>query len=364
MKLLFVSKLDRFARAVSTITKYVKVGKAIGHEVAVFGEQQSEPPLLDWSLDVKRFDFAIFVVNMPADFPDLPSLAQLLDGIPKERRVVIDCYGRFNETIRVEHDFNHLEKMEGHQGWEWIEAFQAVSDRILQPTLTPLRRDVRPFLFHAYDPAAVARPYSSPHEAAQAWSGGDGARKLYGVTYVGNNWQRWTQIRRFLEAIEPLREDLGPVCLVGWDWNKRPDWAVQLGVRGADVDPALLERLGVETREAIPFDKVIEFVGQGRFCPILHRPLFNHLGLVTNRTFETFCADTIPLLILPENVVETIYGPDARPLAPDDDVTKRLEDILRRPEVYWEAVLKTRTHLSQHHSYEQRFKDLLAILES
>ena len=364
MKLLFVSKLDRFARAVSTITKYCQVGKTLGHEVAVFGERLLDVPSVPYSLDVKGFDFAIFVVYTPSDFPDLPYLAQLLDGMPKERRVLIDCYGRFNETIRVEHDFNHLEKMDGHQGWEWIEGFQAVSDKILQPTLTPLRSDARPFLFHAYDPRAVASPHSSPHEAARAWSGDDSAHKPYSVIYVGNNWQRWTQMRRFLEAIEPIRGDVGPICLAGWDWDKRPDWAIQLGVRGADVDPALLERLGVETRPAIPFAEVIEFMGQARFSPIFHRPLFNHLGLVTNRTFETFCADTIPLLMLPDSMIEAIYGADALPLAPGDDVAGRLKDIIRHPEVYWDALLKTRAHLSERHSYQQRFRELLAILES
>ena len=139
MNLLLVSELDRYSRAVRTITKYVEVGKQLGHTVAVFGEQRSEPPLVDCSLDLKGFDFVIFVVYQPSDFPDLPYLAQLLDGIPKERRVIIDCCGRYNDTIRVEHDFNHLEKMDGHQGWEWIEGLQAVSDKILQPTLRPPR---------------------------------------------------------------------------------------------------------------------------------------------------------------------------------------------------------------------------------
>jgi hypothetical protein len=364
MKLLFVSRTDRSARAINTITKYIQVGKQLGHEVAVFGERQSESPLLDWSLDVKRFDFVIFVIYMPADFPDLPYLAQLLDGVPKERRIIIDCNGRYNETIRVEHDFNHLEKLDGHQGWEWLEGFEAVSDKILQPTLTPLRPDVHSFLFHAYDAAAVAHPYTSPTQAAQAWTGTANGAKPYGIVYVGNNWQRWTQIRRFLEAIEPLREQLGPICLVGWDWGKRPDWAVELGLHGVDVDVALLQRLGVGTREAIPFNDVVEFVGQARFSPVFHRPLYNHLGLVTNRTFETFCADTMPLLMLPDNLVETIYGPYAGPLAPGDKVVERLEDMMRCPEAYWEAVLKTRLSLAEHHSYQQRFKELLAILES
>ena len=360
MTLLLVSKLSHTARAVNTIAKYVRVGQALGHEVAVFGEQQSEPPALPMSLQVKKFDFAVFVVYMPWDFPDLPYLAQLLDGMPRERRVIIDCCGRYNETVRVEHDFNHLEKMENHQGWEWVEGFQAVSDRILQPTLTPRRNDVRPFLFHGFDPKSVAKPYESPREAAAAWSG---TAKPYGLAYVGTNWQRWTQMRSLLEAVEPLRQDLGKICLAGWDWDKRPDWAVQLGVQGVDTDPALLKRLGVETTHALPYDQFVEFLGKARFAPVLHRPVFNELGLVTNRTFETFCADTLPLLMVPDSYLDEVYGEAARPLAPNGDVTGRLRDMMRRPEVYWDAALRTRAHLAREHSFERRFKELVAILE-
>jgi hypothetical protein len=363
MKLLLVSKLSHTARAVNTVARYVEAGRALGHEVAVFGEEQSEPPALPASLDVAKFDFAVFVVYMPWDFPDLPYLARLLDGVPRDRRVIIDCTGRYNETVRVEHDFNHLEKMEGHQGWEWVEGFRAVSDRILQPTLRPLRDDVRPFLFHGFDPRAVAKPYESPGEAARAWAGDGGPAREYGVAYVGTNWQRWSQVRRFLEAVEPLRADLGRICLAGWDWDRRPDWAVQMGIQGVDTDPELLTRLGVETKPAIPYDQFIPFLGRARFSPVFHRPLFNQLGLVTNRTFETFCADTLPLLMLPDRYLEEIYGPAARPLAPGDDVAGRLRDMLRRPEAYWDAVLKTRARLAREHSFARRFKELLAILE-
>jgi hypothetical protein len=363
MKLLIVSKLAMASRAITTVAKYSEIGKTLGHEVAVFGERQLDLPSLEFSLEVKRFDFAIFVVYMPFDFPDLPYLATLLDGIPKERRIVIDCVGRYNETIRIEHDFNHLEKMEGHQGWEWIEAFEAVAGRLLQPTLTPLRSDVTPFLFHGYDPGSVARPYRSAAEAAQAWAADDGRRKVYGLAYVGNNWQRWTQMRRLLEGLEPIRDALGRIFLVGWDWAKRPDWAVQLGIQGADVEDDLLARLGVETREAVPFTEVQELVGRARFTPIVHRPLFNHLGLVTNRTFETFACDTLPLLLLPEGFVDGIYGPEARPLVLGDDIAGRVRDMMRHPERYWEAVLRVRAHLAEQHSYQRRFSELIEILE-
>jgi len=182
VKLLVVTNLDGSSRAVNTIVKYAQVGKELGHEVAVYGEQRSDITAVPYTLDVERFDYAICVVYEPRDFPDLPYLARLLDRMPRERRAIIDCTGRYNETIRVDHDFNHLERIDGHQGWEWIEGFQAVSDRILQPTLAPMRDDVQPFLFHGYDPAAVRRPYTSAAEGARAWSAaGDGAKN--------NGWQ-------------------------------------------------------------------------------------------------------------------------------------------------------------------------------
>jgi hypothetical protein len=351
MKLLIVSKLDRSARAIETITRYVRVGKTLGHEVALFAEQSNDFPDIPTSLNVKDFDFVVLVVYDARDFPDLPYLARLLDGVPKERRAIIDCCGRFNETIRVEHDFNHLEKLDGHQGWEWIEGFQAVSDKVLQPTKKPLRSDVRSFLFHGFDPAAVARP-AEPSE-----------KKQFGLTYVGNNWQRWSQMEKVLKGIEPVREAVGPVTLVGWDWAKRPEWAVQLGLHGADVDEELNKRLGVQTRDAIPYTEVTALQSQGRFSPVIHRPLFNQLGLVTNRTFSTFYADTIPMLMQPAELVQSTYGPDAATLAPGDDVTTWLKDALRRPEHYRAAAQKTRDYLAEHHSYQRRFQELLTILQ-
>ena len=361
MNVLFVSKLSQFARSVFSISKYVEIGQQLGHRVALYGEQTTDPPKLPYSLDAKTFDAAIFVVYEPWDFPDMPYLAQLLDGVPKERRIIIDCCGRYNDTIRVEQDFNHLEKMDKHQGWEWVEGFQAVSSTILQPTLKPLRSDVRSFLWHAFDPASVARPYATESEAVDAWANANG--RPYGITYVGHNWQRWTQIRRFLEGMLPLSADLGPIVLAGNDWDKRPDWAAQLGIQGVDVDPELFRLARVQSKPPIPFQEMIAFMGQGKFAPVIHRPLFKELGFVTNRTFATFCADTMPLLMLPQNFVESIYGPSAEPLRIDQDATDRVSRMLRNSAPYWKAVLETRKYLAEHHSFQHRFQELLAILE-
>ena len=360
MNVLLVSKLARSARAINTIAQYCRIASARGHRIAVFGEQQLDFPGIPFSLDVGSFDVAVFVVFMPSDFPDLPYLANLLDGMPKSRRVIIDCSGRYNETVRVEHDFNHLEKMDGHQGWEWIEAFQSVADRILQPTLTPRREDVQPFLLHGYDPDGAVGSTASAAEAARRWSG---EAKRYGIAYVGNNWQRWTQMCRLLEAVAPIRDEVGSIALVGSDWRRRPDWAIQLGIKGADVDPEFLARLEVELRDSLPFTEFAQFLSEARFSPIFQRPLFNELGLVTNRVFETFRADTVPLVMIPEGLAEAIYGPDVHPLVPGADVAGRLREIMRDPEPYWEAILRVRNHLAAHHSYTQRLSELVALVE-
>jgi hypothetical protein len=359
MRLLLVASVDPWVRSVATIHGYAAAGRALGHDVAVYGEPNPELPSLPFTTDLAGVDLALFILQVPADFPDMPHLARLLDTVPRERRAVVDLWARADDTIRLEHDFNHLEKLDGHLGWEWADAITAVSGTLLQPSPAPRHPGARSFLFHAYDPGAVARPHATAREAAAAWRD-----KPYGVMYVGSNWQRWDQVRAFLEQYGRVRGEVGRACLVGWDWSRRPDWAVEKGIMGIDTDPELLAALAVETRDGVRFEEVTGLLGGARFAPVLHRPLFRHLGFVTNRTFETFHADTLPVLMLPREFVAALYGPAALALVPGDDLAAHLLDALRRPEPYWEAVLQTRAHLARHHSYACRLRELERLLEA
>ena len=134
------------------------------------------------------------------------------------------------------------------------------------------------------------------------------------------------------------------------------------GIVGIDTDPPMLAGLGVEVRDGVRFDEVVALLGKARFAPVFHRPLFRHLGFVTNRTFETFCADTLPVLMLPRELVTAIYGPAALSLVPGDNMAAHLQDALNQPEKHWDAVLQTRAHLARHHSFPGRFKHLQALL--
>lgn len=362
MNLLLVTSVDAWTRSVATIHHYISAGRALGHNVSVYGEPDPDLPALPFTTDLRDVDLALFIIQVPSDFPDMPYLARVIDGVPREKRVALDLWGRFNDTIRLEHDFNHLEKLDGHLGWEWEDVFRAISDTILQPTQAPLRTEVRSFLFHAFEPAAVVKPYATAEEAATDWREAMGSEKRYGVMYVGSNWQRWEQVRRFLESYEPASLEIGRACLAGWDWANRPDWAVEKGIMGIDTDRNLLARLDVQVRDGVRFDEVVGLLSTARFAPIFHRPLFRHLGFVTNRTFETFYADTLPILMLPREFVEKTYGQAALALVPGDAIAAHLRDALARPEFYWDAVLKTRSHLARHHSYQVRFQELQALV--
>jgi hypothetical protein len=356
MKLLIVTEANAWVRSVATVHRYAAAARALGHKVAIYGAANPELPDLRFTTDLKSVDLALFVLQVPGDLPDMPELARLLDGLPRQKRAVADLWGRYNDTIRIDHDFNHLEKLDGHLGWEWEDAIRSISDRILQPSLQPRRADVRSFLFHGFDAASVLKPYTSAKEAAAAWP----ARE-YGAIYIGSNWQRWHQVRDFVESYRGARSEVGKVVLSGWDWDARPDWAIQKGIHAVDTDAALLRELDVELWRGMRFDYIVEALGKARFAPVFHRPLFRELGFVTNRTFETFYADTVPVLMLPRDFVEAIYGAAALRLVPAGPVAEHLSAALRDPVGQWDAVLKTREHLAREHNYARRFEQLSAL---
>jgi hypothetical protein len=364
MRILLVTSVNPWTRSVSTIHKWSAAARTLGHDVAVYGDPLRELPSVRFTRDLGGIHVALFVIQVASDLPEMPHLARVLDAIPRERRAVVDLWGRYNDTIRLEHDFNHLEKLDEHEGWEWMEAFEAISATILQPTLTPLRSDVRPFLFHGYDTGSVAQNYKTAAEAAAAWRAAGRSEKPYGVMYVGSNWQRWDQVSRFLEQYDRVRGEIGRACLIGWDWDKRPDFAVEKGLMGINTDPALLAKVDVAVHKGVRFDEVTRMLGKARFAPVFHRPLFRHLGFVTVRTFETFHADTIPVLMLPRDFVAAVYGEAALTLVPGEDIAAHLADAMEDPERYWRAVLQTRAHLARHHSIARRLEEISLLTDT
>jgi hypothetical protein len=302
-------------------------------------------------MDIESADAVIFIFEWTTDLQhgDRLDFVRLVSNVPRERRVVIDCDGKYNEAISIVGDYNHPDQEASRQ---WIDICDSLSDKIYQPTFHPLPPNVRTFFFHAYNPGwEVPLDFSA---------------KKYGLFYVGHNWFRWRPMLKVLKAVERVRDQVGCIGIVGHGWASSPPWANSSIIEDAYYsDSDYLRKLNIEIMPPILFNQVIEHMGNGVCHPVIYRPLFNHLQLVTCRTFETFAANTIPLFSLDETYVHEIYGEQALELVLGaDDPHDKILDVLHRTEHYTDLVMDIRRHLAKNHSYAARLQELVNIVES
>src|SRR5207253_1563638 len=166
----------------------------------------------------------------------------------------------------------------------------------------------------------------------------------FGIVYVGHSKFRWKPMLRVLEAVAPIRDAIGRIAIVGHGWDDIPAWAAPMGIEDIyRTDPEYLTELGVEIVPPVPFERVIGWMSKGRINPVIYRPLFQHLRLVTCRTFETPAAATLPLFDLDVGYVEEIYGEAARDLVlRQNRPEEKLLDMMGRPAYYRERLGGTR----------------------
>jgi hypothetical protein len=329
---------------------YGRVARSLGHEVALYGMPDPNS-VFNYSLDIGSADAIIFIFEFTTRLAhaERTGFARMIDRVPRSRRIVIDCDGKYNDAINLLGDVNHTDEESSRA---WVEICDSLSDKIYQPTYQPQRPNVRTFFFHAYNP-----DWEAPL---------DFSVKPYGMYYVGNNWFRWCRMKRVLEALEPIRGRIGRIGITGNGW----DSVISKDCPGTNqeayhTDPAYLQRLEVELNPPVRFDQVIGEMSKGVFSPVLLRPLFDHLHLVTCRTFETPAANTIPLFAQDPAYVEWIYGEQALELAlPEDGPQDRILDILERPDHYATIVKGIRRHLAEKYSYSVQFQELLEIIRS
>jgi len=350
MRLMFVHWVVENRGSAQDMYHYVEIARKLGHEIALYG-RPSGVSSFNYSLDLGSADAVIFLNEWTTDlqYGDRLDFARLLSRVPRDRRVIVDLDGKYNDVTQVTGDYNHPDAVASQR---WIEFCDSISDKIYQASLEPRRPNVRAFLFHAYSPS-----WEVPL---------DFTAKEYGMYCVGNNWFRWRPMYRVLKAIEPVREEVGRIGLVGSGWDTPAPWAnPTLAVDAYYSDPNYLAKMRVEVKPAIHFRQVLEAMSKGVFMPVIYRPLFDHLSMVTCRTFEIPAANTIPLFTQSPDHVEAIFGEDAIELIlPDERPQEKILDILHRPERYTRTVQAIRRRLAADHSYEARLRELIDIVRS
>jgi hypothetical protein len=349
MRLMFVYYPFEDQGSGLVIQGYSEAARAMGHEVLVYGRENPRIPL-DYSLDLRSADAVVFIFEWTTElrYGDRLDLARLVASVPRERRVILDGDGNYNDPLQVEGDYNHRHVEASRR---WSEICDVLTDKVCQPTLHPLRSNVIPFLFYAYNPA-----WELPLEFAS---------KSFAMIYVGHSKFRWGPMLRVLRAVEPIRDQIGRLGLVGEGWGELPWWASWMEIEDTYyTDGEYLRRLDVEVMPAVPFTEVPRWMSQGVFNPVLLRPTFRHLRIVNPRMFETPAAGTIPLFDLEEEHLREIYGEAGVRLKLDGSARERVEDVLARPDHYAGVVTEMRQHLSREHSHEARLRQLIEIVEA
>ena len=348
MRIFFAYWLLEDGGSAQDVRAYAATARDLGHEVFLYGPPGSRPGIPS-SLHVETADAVVFVFEWTTDIGrcDGLDLARILTRVPRERRIVVDCDGGYNDVLGVDGDRNHRTAAEARR---WREICERISDRIFQPTLRPIRPGVSTFFFHGYDPA-WERPF-------------DAAAKDHGMVYVGHSKFRWGPMHRVLRAVEPVRSAVGRIALVGHGWDAMPSWAADMAMEDAyATDTQYLARLGVECVPPVPAGEVLRWMGRAVFNPVVYRPLFSRLEFVTCRTFETPAAATIPVFGLDESYVTEVFGEAAAALVlPEDGADELVADLMSRPDHYQDVVAQIRAHLARRHSYRARVEELVRIV--
>jgi hypothetical protein len=349
MKLVFVCWPFEDQGSGNIIQGYTEAASELGHEVTVYACPNEKIPL-NYSLAVDSADALVFLFEWTTRqyYGDRLDLARLVGKVPRERRVVVDGDGNYNNPLCIDGDSNHKDDASSRC---WREVCDSLSDKICQPTFHPLLPNVRPFLFYAYNPR-----WEQPLNFTA---------KEFTMLYVGNSKFRWKPMERLLRALEPARSTLGRIGVIGHGWGAMPPWAAELQMEEAYfTDPSYLQGLGVDVLPPVPFKDVITWMSKATFNPVLARPTFGHMRLVTPRLFETLAASTIPLFVLDEAYITELYGSEALELRlPDKQPEEKILDLVARPEHYAGIVRRIRRHLAEKHSHKIRVLRLIELIE-
>ncbi|MCE9533149.1 MAG: hypothetical protein K8T89_18780 [Planctomycetes bacterium] len=352
MNILFVMEYRGDAGNTHAIANYTRVGAAFGHTIAICGPALPDATGVRFSTDFRAFDRVIYSFESKLYQTSRLQEVALLARFPREQRFILDSDGMYNPLVIVDgYDRNFLN---ADQRTVWLRHYDALSDRVLQPTLRPPTDSrVTSLPFYGFNPALVQDPATAPP-------------KQFDVMYVGHNWWRWKETAgEILPGLAQIRDQIDKIGFVGRWWDRTPEWAWKIGLEAAyQVDQRVFQQFRISTTSAVPYGEVIQTMSTARVNIFTQRPLLKHLRYLTLKYFEVFCADTIPLLMLEPDHAEAVYGPGGRELTLTGRVAEKVLDALRRPDYYRQVVVDVRRYLLAHHTYGQRVEELVAALSA
>lgn len=190
-----------------------------------------------------------------------------LDATKKNTRLIIDTDAHYVATAATSEEK------------KWKETYELIDGEILQPVVNSTQTGrVHSFPFFTY-PEQSAKKSKTPD-----------------FVYVGNNWHREAEMTSFLQSV--TENDVAGernIHLYGQWWESVV----------ANFPQVLLS-------PSVSANDVIPTMSTGRFNPVFVFEKLLKRKLYTPRMFETFAADTIPLLPSELTYAEEIFGEEAK----------------------------------------------------
>ena len=341
-KIAFVGNFEYNCGSSNTLLGYVGAGEKLGYEVRASELGYVDKKVRDKVPVAKKQWKPDLMVIIYESYPFLSKkdIELIRNYIPREKRVLIDPDGKYLPPKSTKNDTNHPTK---NSYTFWTKLYNSLSDVILQPILKKNinNENIHKFLYFGVDNTNLTT--------------GD-VKKEFDLIYVGNNWYRWRDIVSLIREISIIRDRAGRLGPFGMYGDGKPKKGSE---KATYSDPKFLKKHNVETYKSVPYGHVERTMSKGTMNPIFVRPMLNKLNLVTPRMFETFMADTIPLLPDYFEHAPLLYGKEAEKLYLTDNPARVIANILDNHNKYKKVVSTVKNRLMKEHSYEVRLKELL-----
>jgi len=215
----------------------------------------------------------IFVLDFESTkYLETDDIKTIQNTIPRKRVLIVDGDGKYIPKCDFHYDTNHHDEKSQEY---WKELFDKLSDKIIHPLINEKSH----FCLYGY-------PEDS--KSCQVENS-----KYYDVLYVGNNWYRWKDLEVLINSISKNRSDFPNVAIQGSGWDKPLPYG---RTEASMTDLYFLNRNKIDVLAPAKFGSIIDAMSKGSFNPIFVRPILHHMNFLTPRVFETFAANTFPLI--------------------------------------------------------------------
>lgn len=339
-KISFLGQFQYNCGSSNALNGYIEAGKRLGHDVRVSdlgyidNTVRKSLPVApkDWNQDL------LVIVYESYPFLSEEEIELISEKVPREKRIVLDQNGMSLPQVKLENDQNHS-GIKSQKKWQ--DLFNSLSDTVLMPIIG----DEKSFYFYGID--------SHLPDFSQI-------NKDYDILYLGNNWYRWHDIKWFLKNISSVRKSIQDIALIGWCWDSE---IMPKFEEATYSEPELLEEYKVDVLGAPEFGHVEETMSRGKINPIFLRPVLNELKFATARMFETFCADTVPVIPPYFSHARELYGDEVLDLMLEKDVAGKVAHIIENYEDYQSIRKSILLKLKEKYSYEALLNRLLEFIK-